>query len=213
MQLELGRKNKTIRYSTKKGINLIQHGEDKDKLVLYGLIALLALVVVAAVVKFGVIDQIARREAAQANYDSVHAQYLETQRALENYDKVLLEYRTYSMDWMEGDESGRYVNIQRKQVLDMIEEKVMPLGVVKSVLINDNRVEIMMSGMNLSEISAMCADIEDTPFVASANLRTAETDTKDKGTSDDIWEEAAMLEADLLTFTIQIRLQNDAAEG
>ena len=41
-----------------------------------------------------------RLDKAQAAYDRVHTQYVSAQEALSDYDRVLLEYRTYSMDWM-----------------------------------------------------------------------------------------------------------------
>ena len=91
---------KMIKCPQKTGINLnLQEDRQRDRrTLLIGILAIAALVTV--VVNFGVLQQYRRLDKAQAAYDRVHTQYVSAQEALSDYDRVLLEYRTYSMDWM-----------------------------------------------------------------------------------------------------------------
>lgn len=91
---------KMIKCPQKTGINLnLQEDRQRDRrTLLIGILAIAALVTV--VVNFGVLQQYRRLDKAQAAYDRVHTQYVSAQEALADYDRVLLEYRTYSMDWM-----------------------------------------------------------------------------------------------------------------
>lgn len=90
---------KMIKCPQKTGINLnLQEDRQRDRrTLLIGILAIAALVTV--VVNFGVLQQYRRLDKAQAAYDRVHTQYVSAQEALADYDRVLLEYRTYSMDW------------------------------------------------------------------------------------------------------------------
>lgn len=65
------------------------------------------IVLVVLVVKFGVLDQLARQSAAESAYNTVHAQYTEMQSAVEKYPEVEEEYRTYSRKWMQQEDSAR----------------------------------------------------------------------------------------------------------
>jgi len=175
---EKGKKavTKVSKIPSKKGINLARKDEEfnrQKKTLLYVIIAGVCLI---ALSKFGVYDQIDKLNDAKEAYEATHAQYETINAQLADYDEVLLEYRTYSMDWLENDDSGRFVDVDRRKILDMIEAKIMPKGEVSSVNISGNTVNISMSGMTLKQISAMCAEIEETDFVSSAVLNNASSD-------------------------------------
>lgn len=94
---EAGRK--TLKCPHKQGINLNMR-EQKGNPRLTLLVGCLAIVILAGcVAKFGVIDQYRRLDAAQAAYASVHTEYTQMQELLKGYDRLLMEYRTYSMEW------------------------------------------------------------------------------------------------------------------
>ena len=87
-----------------------------------GILAIAALVTV--VVNFGVLQQYRRLDKAQAAYDRVHTQYVSAQEALADYDRVLLEYRTYSMDWMTAAGSEDIpAAVDRQAALDLLEQE------------------------------------------------------------------------------------------
>jgi len=175
---EKGKKavTKVSKIPSKKGINLARKDEElnrQKKTLLYVIIAGVCLI---ALSKFGVYDQIDKLSDAKAAYETTHTQYEIINAQLADYDEVLLEYRTYSMDWLENDDTGRYVDVPRRTILDMIQEKIMPKGEVSGISIAGNTVNVQMSGMSLKQISAMCKEIEETDFVKSAILNNASTD-------------------------------------
>ena len=104
---EAGRK--TLKCPHKQGINLNMR-EQKGNPRLTLLVGCLAIVILAGcVAKFGVIDQYRRLDAAQAAYASVHTEYTQMQELLKGYDRLLMEYRTYSMEWATdgSEDNGR----------------------------------------------------------------------------------------------------------
>ena len=166
-----------IKCPQKTGINLnIQEGRRRDRMtLLIGIVAIAALV--AAAVNFGVIDQYRRLDKAQAAYDQVHTQYVSAQEALSDYDRVLLEYRTYSMDWMTaaGDEDITAA-VDRQAALDLLEQEMLSCGSLTSLQITQNTMNVDMSGMTLDQISAMFARLRLSPIVDSVSLSVASTE-------------------------------------
>ena len=203
---------KPVRYTTKRGINLASVDERRNKTLTAILLFIAIVAIAAAVAKFGVLDLFAKRDAAQQQYDTVHTQFLASEKAIEEYDSVLLEYRTYSMDWMENDESGRYVSVARRDVLDVIEREMRTNGTVTGLNVNGNSVTVDMKGMNLSQISAMCTDLEDYPFIKSAVIKSAKTE-EDKSapaveTEDgQVVTERKTARTDSLVFQVLIEIQ------
>lgn len=170
---------KMIRCPQKTGINLnIEENRDRDRLtLLIGVVAIAALV--AVVVNFGVIAQYKRLDKAQAEYNQVHSQYTQTQEALQDYDRVLLEYRTYSMDWMSGTGDGSEdltAIVDRQQVLALLETEMLSRGRLTSVQIIDNKMNVSMSGMSLDQISDMFAILRCSPIVSDVALDLASTE-------------------------------------
>ncbi len=190
-----------IKCPQKTGINLnIQEGRRRDRMtLLIGIVAIAALV--AAAVNFGVIDQYRRLDKAQAEYGRVHAQYQQTQEALADYDRVLLEYRTYSMDWMTdaGDDGDLTAAVDRQAALDLLEQQMLTKGSLTALHIAGNQMNVTMSGMTLEQISAMFAQLRQSPLVASVSLEMASTE--DSNT------------AAILDFTVHITLQQPKEAG
>lgn len=206
-----GKKN--IRYPEKKGINLIQNDEKNRHLLLTVAITLLVIVLLELGLKYGVLDLYTKLGSVSEEYDNMHIKYVAAQNQLRDYDDVLMEYRTYSMDWMEKDTSGKYVSVDRRDVLDLVETKMRRNGDVRSLSVKGTDVNIEMSGMNLKQISQMCAELESSPIVESAILLSAGTDKKaaeKTGTADAENSENAekrVSSGSVLTFKILIRLQ------
>lgn len=208
---------KAARFSEKKGINLIQNQEKNKHMLFTVLAAVVAVVLLEVLFKYGVLDLYSKLNDARAQYDDVHIQYISTQNQLKDYDDVLLEYRTYSMDWMENDTSGKYVSINRREILDLLESKVMKLGNVSDVSIKGNDVTIKMTGLDLRQISAMCTELEESPIVKSAVFTSGEKITKEDtnvtpetetdGETDVETDVETEETKDELSFNIRIRLQ------
>ena len=168
---------KMIKCPQKTGINLnLQEDRQRDRrTLLIGILAIAALV--AVVVNFGVLQQYRRLDKAQAAYDRVHTQYVSAQEALSDYDRVLLEYRTYSMDWMTaaGDEDITAA-VDRQAALDLLEQEMLSHGSLTALQITQNTMNVDMSGMTLDQISAMFARLRLSPIVDSVSLSVASTE-------------------------------------
>ena len=124
-------------------------------------------------VNFGVLQQYRRLDKAQAAYDRVHTQYVSAQEALADYDRVLLEYRTYSMDWMTAAGSE---DIPAAAALDLLEQEMLSHGSLTALQITQNTMNVDMSGMTLDQISAMFARLRLSPIVDSVSLSVASTE-------------------------------------
>lgn len=185
-----------VKCPTKRTVNLARRDSNPRSLLtlVCGIVLILALAFCAA--KFGVIDQLARLDAAEAEYQAVHQEYVAVQDAVASYPEVEREYRTYSRKWMQDD--TQFVSVDRMEVLDLLEKHLMSCGTVESVLVQGELVFVTMSGMNLEEISAMFDDLQQQPIVAGTSLNLASTD-RESGDA-------------LLDFSITIVLQQ-AEEG
>lgn len=166
---------KSVKYPTKTTINLAKREPRSHSIVtlVCGITLIAALVVVVA--KFGVIDQLARLHEAESAYLATHAQYLEVQEAIEDYPAVEQEYRTYSRKWMEDSSSGLFVSVDRIDVLNLLEEHLMPYGTVKSLQVQDATMVVTMTGMDLEQISNMFIKLQKQPIVSGATLNIAST--------------------------------------
>ena len=168
---------KMIKCPQKTGINLnLQEDRQRDRrTLLIGILAIAALVTV--VVNFGVLQQYRRLDKAQAAYDRVHTQYVSAQEDLSDYDRVLLEYRTYSMDWMTAAGSEDI-----PAAVDLWHFYVPPghnklsHGSLTALQITQNTMNVDMSGMTLDQISAMFARLRLSPIVDSVSLSVASTE-------------------------------------
>lgn len=194
---------KAARFSEKKGINLIQNQEKNKHMLITIFVTIVAALLLEVGFKYGVLDIYTKLNTARDEYNDVHVQYVAAQNQLQDYDDVLLEYRTYSMDWMENDTSGKYVSVNRREVLDVVEDEMMKLGEVRSLSIKGNTVNAQMTGMDLKGISAMCARLEERPIVKSAVLMSAQT-IKSNSASDT----ESVAEGDNLAFNIRIIIQS-----
>ncbi len=166
--------DRAVKCPTKRTVNLAKKESHKQSLVT--LIVGIAIIAVLCfmVAKFGVADQFERLSAAESAYNDVHSQYIEMQEALASYDDVEQEYHTYSRKWMTSGENIA-VTVDRAEVLDLLEDKLMSCGTVNSFLVEDDTVLANMSGMNLEEISVMFEDLQRQPIVDSAKLTIAST--------------------------------------
>jgi hypothetical protein len=144
----------------------------------FAIYALAALVVLLAVAKFGFLDQYARLSKAQAMFNAADAEYLSVQTELAKFPQVEKEYRNYSKSWMNDTGSEDYIGVDRTEVLNMIQSDMMTAGTVTSVDVQDENMVVTMSGMNLSQISAMFSVLDAEPIVKSLELTIAETEDK-----------------------------------
>lgn len=91
MKLELGMGNgakKPVNTPPKRTVNLAKRESHSQSVMTLSIGTAVIIVLVVLVVKFGVLDQLARQSAAESAYNTVHAQYTEMQSAVEKYPEV-----------------------------------------------------------------------------------------------------------------------------
>ena len=166
---------KMVKCPSKTGINMNQR-EKRTGQVLTLVIGLAVILLMAGLVaRFGVMEQYRRLSEAQSAYGEVHSQLAACQEKLTDYELVLTEYRSCSLDgMMEGED--QLITVSRQAVLDLVEGIMMPRGKVISVNILDDTADVEMSDMSLDQISAMFAVMEAEPIVRSVELNMAATE-------------------------------------
>jgi len=188
-----------MKLPTKTRINLAKRESRKKDMITLGVGIVLIAGLSAAVAKFAVIDQLDRLSQAEGAYNAVHVQYVAMQQAIADYPNVEERYRTYSRSWMLSGDTNGLARVDRADVLDLVEARLLPYGRINTLSLRDSVMVVSMSGMNLSQISAMFERLQTEEIVASASLNMASTEEKDDPNA-------------LLDFTITIALQPEQEE-
>ena len=189
-----------MKLPTKTRINLAKRESRKKDMITLGVGIVLIAGLSAAVAKFAVIDQLDRLSQAEGAYNAVHVQYVAMQQAVADYPNVEELYRTYSRSWMLSGDTNGLARVDRADVLDLVEARLLPYGRINTLSLRDSVMVVSMSGMNLSQISAMFERLQTEKIVASASLNMASTEEKDDPNA-------------LLDFTITIALQPEQEEA
>lgn len=189
-----------VKLPTKTRINLAKRESRKKDMITLGVGIVLIAGLSAAVAKFAVIDQLERLSQAEGAYNAVHVQYVAMQQAVADYSNVEERYRTYSRSWMLSGDTNGLTQVDRADVLDLVEARLLPYGRINTLSLRDSVMVVSMSGMNLSQISAMFERLQTEKIVASASLNMASTEEKDDPNA-------------LLDFTITIALQPEQEEA
>lgn len=189
-----------VKLPTKTRINLAKRESRKKDFITLGVGIVLIAGLSAAVAKFAVIDQLERLSQAEGAYNAVHVQYVAMQQAVADYPNVEERYRTYSRSWMLSGDTNGLTRVDRADVLDLVEARLLPYGRINTLSLRDSVMVVSMSGMNLSQISAMFERLQTEKIVASASLNMASTEEKDDPNA-------------LLDFTITIALQPEQEEA
>ena len=131
-----------------------------------------------AVAKFAVIDQFARLSRAEADYEAVHSQYVEVESLVEEYPEVQVEYQKYNRTWMyvTDDDGNTYKLVDRMNILDIVEEKMMNAGTLSRVVIEDNKMNVVLTGASLSQVAPVIEDVRSLELVDSVTLNMAEAE-------------------------------------
>ena len=189
-----------MKLPTKTRINLAKRESRKKDMITLGVGIVLIAGLSAAVAKFAVIDQLDRLSQAEGAYNAVHVQYVAMRQAVADYPNVEERYRTYSRSWMLSGDTNGLARVDRADVLDLVEARLVPYGRINTLSLRDSVMVASMSGMNLSQISAMFERLQTEKIVASASLNMASTEEKDDPNA-------------LLDFTITIALQPEQEEA
>lgn len=172
---------KAPKYPSKRTVNLAQRESHSRSTLTLSLGLLIILLLSFCVANFGVLRQLDRQRAAEQAYSTAHSQYTEMQTALADYDRVELQYRTWSRAWMHDENSPVYVPVDRMEVLDLVQAYLMPYGTVNTLVVDEDVMIVTMSDMNLEQISAMFQRLQLQPPVKAATLTLAATPSVNPG--------------------------------
>lgn len=165
-----------MKLPTKTRINLAKRESRKKDMITLGVGLVLIAGLSAAVAKFAVIDQLDRLSQAEGAYNAVHVQYVAMQQAVADYPNVEERYRTYSRSWMLSGDTNGLARVDRADVLDLVEARLLPYGRINTLSLRDSVMVVSMSGMNLRQISEMVELVRADPIVESAALNLASTE-------------------------------------
>ena len=205
-------KNKKVVIPSKKGINLVpQKKKTKVGFVLI-VAAVLILALLFAAAYFGIFKPISARNQARAEYEAAHLTYTQTLAAVGDYDAVLKEYHSYSLDWMNKDMGRRYVTIPRETVLKMVDKIIKPAGTLNSLAVTGETLTVRMSDMTLTEVTQMLQKIEEEPFVSYAFLQQAVSQETETVVVNEEGEEEVIVGPETVVFTVTVNLQKPIEE-
>lgn len=154
---------------SKKTMNFVHHQSSfNPKKVIP--IVLIVLIVAAVFLKFGVLDMLDKKAAAQAELDQKLQQLALVEAKLEGYDELAMEYGRYSYGWMNDTEVNM---VSRMDVLNLIERKISPKATIDNFAVNNNVLTLNIHGITLEEASKMVKSLEAAKLVESASVYNA----------------------------------------
>lgn len=162
-----GAQKKSSEIPTKTTMNLCvteQNTADVRKRVL---IAILAVVVTAAFVKFGVLDPLGGLASKQAELERQQAILSETMSGDTDYQEVLKLYEAYAARYREGA-------IDAIEVLDIVEQRVKSVARVTQIVLADNTLTLTLEGATLQTVGDLANTLEKDPMVVRTNVSSAE---------------------------------------
>lgn len=168
---ETGKKNKVkaVKVPEKRTMNFVRHEKKFHPQVMIPLLLVLVLAT-GAFVKYGVIDQIAKRTEAYQQLSQKLDQLSAINAGLADYHEVEVKYNRFSEALMTEEEVDL---VDRIQVLKLVEEKIAPRAVILDLSVNSNVLSLNLKGLTLDQASKMVKEIELSPLVEDAAVYQA----------------------------------------
>lgn len=123
-------------------------------------------VLVFAVAKFGVLDQLARVTAKQSELMAAQAQLAQAESQLGDYDEVKDEYEAYNV---QTSSTG----IDVLGALDLVDAYVKPSATVDAESIQDATMTVEVSGASLDTVGKIANTLRQQPQVAAVTVAAA----------------------------------------
>ena len=164
----LGKKREVVA-PTKQTMNFVHHKSSVNvpRLIIVILVILIAL---AAIVKFGILDQEAKKTAAYNELAGKQEQLAEINKKLEGYDALEAEYGRYSYGWMNESEQSL---VNRMDVIKLLDKYVIPVATVEDYSLTDNVLSLNIHGVTLQHASVIVKQLESSDLVESAAVYSA----------------------------------------
>ncbi len=165
-----------VDYPTKRTMNLYQTSEksmDVRSIVIGGVIA---LVVGALLVKFGVLDPLTAVAQKREELAVQQSTAQELSASLSNYGDIKEAYDGYMTRY--GGDSTDAISI-----LNMVEKLVMPKASVSGIVIDGGTVTLTLEGATLETAGSIAKDLEGQSVVERVNVAAASNQKKEGETS------------------------------
>lgn len=169
------------RYPDKRSVNLyIQENHTKENviaLILFGIY----LVGLAFFAKYGVIDQIAKINRYETNYNNTEQLLTTMQEQNSDYDAVLAEYSHYGNGYLSDDEKTLQ---DREDILNVLEKELISNGALQNVSITGNTASLTFDSGKLKNVSELIQQIDTYDIVSYASVSTSSTTGQQVQTAD-----------------------------
>ena len=164
-----GLSKKSVAAPTKQTMNFVHHKSSVNvpRLIIVILVILIAL---AAIVKFGILDQEAKKTAAYTELAGKQEQLAEINKKLEDYDALAAEYGRYSYGWLNESEQSL---VNRMDVIKLLDKYVIPVATVENYALSDNVLTLNIHGVTLQHASVIVKQLESNDLVESAAVYSA----------------------------------------
>ncbi len=161
------------RVPTKPDINFAAVGVKRLQWWVIALSVLVAVLLVAAFVKFLVFDKLAAVTAAQAEASDVQNQLQECYRRIDSYGELNDVYAHYTYSGMTEEELGR---VDRVAVMDLLRRVVFPRTQIGAWTLKGNRLSLSIEGSTLQEINETVQQLLEEDLVSYCEVNTAATE-------------------------------------
>ena len=178
MNLNMPIGKKANKYPTKTTLNLAQKEVGENSFSKVALPAILIVVIVFAFVKFGIYDQFAAVKEANQSLETTKSQLDDMNDQLLVYEETEKQYRLYSYGYLSEEEAAL---VDRTEVLDMIEQRVMGISTVYDIQISKNTLVVGFTGVTLERVGDLTSELRALPTVAGVSVTTASTERSDSG--------------------------------
>lgn len=171
------KKINTVKYPEKTSINLLlaQDGElnNKKQIALF----ILFLVFLGLFTKFGVIDRMQAAFDAKEKYTIAEEQLSQLQQSNEDYDVIREQYSHYGNGYLNDEEKAE---IDRIEILALLDTQVMNKADVQSIDIVGNEITVIIDKIKLKTISRIVTTLESNDKVTFVTVSTAGTGNQEK---------------------------------
>ena len=191
--MQLGGKSK---YPSKKTINLMYREHDTQDRIFTIVLFLLFMIFLYFFSRFGVAAQLAKADAAEAEYSRVEESLQKVKEANSSYADVRADYSHYGNSYLNDDERSRQ---DRVTMLNVIDERVHAAGGIQTVQIQNNVAVITVGVTDAQRLPDIILSLEGSEYVNYVTAQTAATNDDDYQLSADGTPEAPLFVTGQLT--------------
>lgn len=174
-KVQIGRSGK---YPSKKTINLMYREHDTQDRVFTLVLFALFMIFLYFFSCYGVAAQLARADAAEANYSRMEQNLAKMKEANSQYASVRADYSHYGNGYLNDEELSRQ---DRVTMLNVIDERVHAAGGIQTIQIQDNIAVITVGVTDAQRLPDIILSLEGSEYVNYVTAQTAATDEdKDK---------------------------------